>query len=225
MENRVERYRKPIRFLHWIHAAAFVFLVITGIFLFIPGLGFLAQDSYSRVVHRVGAALFVVIPGLYLLINFKRSVHGIKEAFSWGVDDLGWLQAAPKYYFLGDEKAMPPQDHMNTGQKLYWLIVLVFGTVIAISGALMWFFKNMLPSGVFQWSVFAHDVAFIVIVSMFFVHIYLSVIHPLMAGVIRSMIDGTVPEEYAKSHHAKWYERYLKEKSTKAAKEQAKEQR
>ena len=43
--------------------------------------------------------------------------RGVKQAFTWGAEDIGWLKAAPSYYFLGDESAMPPQGSMNTGQK------------------------------------------------------------------------------------------------------------
>jgi cytochrome b subunit of formate dehydrogenase len=44
---------------------------------------------------------------------------------------------------------------------------------------------------------------------MFFVHVYLSVMHPLMRplskGAWASMAYGKVPVEYVMSHHAKWY--------------------
>jgi formate dehydrogenase subunit gamma len=54
--------------------------------------------------------------------------------------------------------------------------------------------------------VFLHDVAFIATGAMFFLHVYLSVIHPLMRGAWSSMARGKVSTEYARSHHAKWYE-------------------
>ena len=77
----------------------------------------------------------------------------------------------------------------------------------------MWFFKYSLPSGVFQWSLFAHDVSFIVIFLMFLLHIYLGIIHPMMrqhGGCFSSMVDGTVSVDYAKSHHGKWYNKVAK---------------
>lgn len=209
--ERVERYRRPTRVLHWIHASAFLALVITGLVLFVPGLGILAQDSWTRLIHRIAAAIFIIIPVIYLVTNWKATWVSVKEGLTWGSDDIGWLRAAPLYYFLGDESAMPPQGHMNTGQKLWWLIVLVTGVVFVISGGLMWFGKVALPTGILNWSVFIHDVAFVMVVSMFFVHLYLSTLHPLMAGVFRSMVDGTVSAKYAKSHHTKWYQEIAKE--------------
>lgn len=215
MEQEVERYRKPTRILHWIHAGAFTVLFLTGLVLFIPPLGILAQDSWTRVIHRIAAVVFVIAPLIYIPLNWKSTLRGIRDAFSWGIDDIGWLIAAPRYYFLADEEAMPPQDHMNTGQKMWWLMVIVFGLIFVITGLIMWAFKEIAPAALLQWMVLIHDIAFIATGSMFFLHIYLSVIHPLMrplrTGAWSSMARGKVSIGYAKSHHAKWYDRISKD--------------
>jgi len=211
MEAEVERYRKPTRILHWIHASAFTLLFLTGLVLFIPQLGFLAQDSWTRLIHRIAAAVFIVAPLIYIPLNWKSTWKGVKEAFSWGTDDVGWLIAAPRYYFLADEEAMPPQEHMNTGQKMWWLLVIVFSGVFVVTGLIMWAFKTVAPAVLLEWMVLLHDIAFIATGAMFFVHIYLSVIHPLMrplrTGAWSSMARGKVSADYARSHHAKWYNR------------------
>ncbi len=220
MEQEVERYRKPTRILHWIHAGAFTVLFLTGLILFIPPLGVLAQDSWTRVLHRLAAFLFVVAPLIYIPLNWKATLKGVKDAFTWGIEDIGWAVAAPRYYFLADEEAMPPQDHMNTGQKMWWLMVIVFGIVFIITGLIMWFFKEIAPAALLQWMVLIHDIAFIVTGSMFFLHIYLSAIHPLMrpwrTGAWSSMARGKVSAEYAKSHHSKWYEKISKGEEAKS---------
>ena len=213
MEQTVQKYTKVARIFHWVHTAAFLLLVITGIFLFVQPAAFLAQDSWSRLVHRIAAVIFIVAPFVQLFANKRTAVAALKTAFTWGADDFKWAMAMPQYYFLSDESAMPPQDEMNTGQKMWFTLLVVFGPIFVITGILMWFFKDILPSAVFQWSLFAHDVAFIVIFLMFLVHVYLGVIHPLMrlhGGSFRAMVDGTVTAEYAKSHHGKWYERTIK---------------
>ena len=203
--TQVEKYRKPIRILHWIHTGAFVLLFLTGLVLFIPGLGFLAEDSWTRVIHRIGAAIFIIIPLIYLIVNPKSAIHGLKMAFSWGSDDIGWLKALPTYYFKGDESKMPPQGEMNTGQKLWWLVVVVFGVLFVITGLIMWFGKTSAPPALLQWMTFIHDVSFIVAGAMFFVHIYNAVFHPLFNEAWGAMTGGKISAEYAKKHHAKWY--------------------
>jgi formate dehydrogenase subunit gamma len=208
-EEMIERYRTPTRILHWVHAGAFTILFITGLILYLSPLAFLAEDSWTRILHRVAAVLFIVAPLIYIPLNFKASMRGIADALKWGSEDIGWAIAAPRYYFLADEKAMPPQGHMNTGQKMWWLMVLGFGGIFIITGLIMWFGKGILPAAAFQWSIFIHDVSFIVTGAMFFVHVYLSAIHPLMrplrTGAWSSMATGKVSIDYARSHHAKWF--------------------
>jgi formate dehydrogenase subunit gamma len=203
--HEVEKYGKPIRVLHWIHSGAFVLLFLTGLVLFIPQLGFLAEDSWTRLIHRIGAAIFVIIPIIYLIINPKAAGRGLKEAFTWNAEDMDWLQAVPRYYFLCDEEAMPPQGHLNTGHKLWWFMVIVFGILFIITGAVMWFAKEAAPAAVLQWMVFVHDVSFIATGGMFFLHIYMGVFHPLMTESWSAMTSGKISTEYAKSHHGKWY--------------------
>jgi formate dehydrogenase subunit gamma len=185
-------------------------LFLTGLVLFIPQLGFLAQDSVTRVIHRIGAVIFIVAPLVYIPMNWSATKRGIKEAFSWGASDIGWLKAAPTYYFLGDEKNMPPQGSMNTGQRLWWLIVLVSGVVFTVTGLIMWFAKTSAPAALLQWMVFLHDVAFILAGTMLLLHIYLGLFHPLMNEAWKSIYKGTISTEYAKKHHAKWYDEVAK---------------
>ncbi len=211
MEQEVERYRKPTRILHWVNVGAFTVLFLTGLVLFVPPLGFLAQGGWTRLLHRIAAVIFIVAPLIYIPLNWKATLSGIKDAFTWGAEDIGWLVAAPRYYFQCDEESMPPQEHMNTGQKMWWLMVLVFGIVFIITGLIMWIFKTTAVPAILLLAVSIHDVAFIATGSMLFIHIYLSVIHPLMrplrTGAWSSMARGKVSVEYARSHHAKWYNR------------------
>ena len=211
--ERVQKYTKPARIFHWVHTGAFFLLLITGIILFVPAFGAAAQGSWTRVIHRIAAVIFVVAPLIQIFANPKTTGESIKKAFTWGKDDMGWAMAMPKYYFLGDESTMPPQDEMNTGQKMWYTLLLLFGPIFIITGILMWFFKYSLPSAVFQWSLIVHDIAFIVIFLMFLLHIYLGIIHPMMrkhGGCFSSMVDGTVSVDYAESHHGKWYKEVAK---------------
>jgi formate dehydrogenase subunit gamma len=216
MPQEVEKYSKPTRVLHWVHLVSFCILFLTGLVLFIPQLGFLAQDSVTRVIHRIFATIFIIAPLIYIPMNWQATRRGIKEAFSWGASDIGWLKAAPRYYFSGDEKGMPPQGSMNTGQRLWWLIVLFSGVIFTITGLIMWFAKTSAPAAVLQWMVFIHDIAFILAGTMLLVHIYLGIFHPLMTEAWKAIYKGTVSAEYAKKHHAKWYEEVTKAKEVKS---------
>ncbi|MFC1935482.1 formate dehydrogenase subunit gamma [Chloroflexota bacterium] len=210
MQQEVERFGLSSRWFHWVHTTAFLVLGITGLLLFVPWFSDAAVAGVSRLVHRVAAAIFMVAPLIFLLTNWKRSWSFIGEAFSWGKEDIEWLKAAPAYYFGGDPSRMPPQGHINSGQKLWCLTVLVSGVVFVVTGVIMWGFKGTVSPGIFQWTVFVHDVAFIAAGCFFLVHFHLSVLHPRMSESLRSMFKGKVSSAYAKSHYGKWYDEISK---------------
>ncbi len=212
MNQEVERFSLRARWFHWVHAVAFLVLAITGIFLFVPWFSGAAIGGVSRLVHRIGAVVFIVAPVVFLLSHPRKSWAFVMEAFQWGKDDLEWVKAAPEYYFGGDAGTMPPQGHINTGQKLYWLTSLVGGAVFVVTGIIMWFFKDIVAPGVFQWCVFAHDVALIAVGTFFLVHLQLSVLHPRMPESLGSMIKGKISRKYATSHYGKWYDQISKGK-------------
>lgn len=209
----VERFKKRTIWFHWIHTAAFLTLIVTGAILFFPGAGAPAAGGLTRYIHRVAAVIFVAMPVIYFFLNPRMVFHFIKETFTWGKDDWGWVQAAPLYYFGGDEGKMPPQGHVNTGQKMWQLIVLGTGILFLISGFIMWFFKDTVSTNIFQWCVIIHDAAFILAFLMLLVHVYLGIIHPRMTESLRSMWDGKISKKYAGSHYGKWYDEIAKDKS------------
>ena len=210
--HEVERFSAGARIFHWVVTIAAIVLAITGLFLWVPAFGSLAEDSYSRIIHRVAAVILVAAPLLFFFSRPGSSLHFVKYIFSWGKDDIAWLKAAPDYYFGGDEKKMPPQGEMNTGQKLWALVAFLSVIGFIVTGSLMWFAKTSIPAELFLWATIIHDLCFIVAGAMTLVHLYLGAIHPRMTESLKSMLKGTVSEEYAKSHHGKWYEEISKGK-------------
>ena len=59
-ERTVERFKKRTIWIHWIHTAAFVVLVVTGATLFFPGTGSPAGGGLVRLLHRI--AVIQTIP-------------------------------------------------------------------------------------------------------------------------------------------------------------------
>jgi formate dehydrogenase subunit gamma len=198
------------RAVHWLHTVAFSVLMLTGIVLYVPWFGSSVGAGEGglviRLLHRVGAVAFMLVPIIYIVFSPKEWAAATKRVFTWGKGDLGWLRAAPAYYFLGDEEAMPPQDKYNTGQKLFYLVVVICMVGFIVTGLVMWFGKGGVPVWIFQWSVFLHDLCTIAYGAFFLIHFMLSVMHPLMKGAIDGMLFGWMPEDYVKHHHAKYHE-------------------
>ncbi|MFA5374539.1 MAG: cytochrome b/b6 domain-containing protein [Dehalococcoidia bacterium] len=208
-ERLLPRYTKQVRILHWVTAITWTTLFITGMFLFVPVFGRAAQGGISTLFHHIAAIVVVGWAAVFFVLNLKGSIEGIKFAFKWGMADIKWAMAAVPYYFFGKEDKMPPQEHMNTGQKLWWLIVLGAGALMVITGALMMFFKGVIPQGAFMWAAAFHALGMVALFAMALVHVYLSVFHPKMRGIFWSMVNGMVSAHYAEGHHKKWYDEMM----------------
>lgn len=209
-QKEILMFNTTQRLAHWLHTAAFILLMITGAVIYIPWLsqsvGLGAGGHTVRFLHRVGAIAFMLVPVIYIVLSPRKWAVSMKRIFTWGKDDLGWLKAAPAYYFLGDEETMPPQDKFNTGQKLFYLVVTVCMVGFIVTGLIMWFGKGAVPAWMFQWSVFLHDLCTVAYGAFFLLHFVLSVMHPLMKGALNGMLFGWMPEDYVKHHHAKYYQ-------------------
>jgi formate dehydrogenase subunit gamma len=211
-KRTVKRYRKLAIVIHWLHAVAFLILVLTGAVTFFYGGGF-SNFYIAKILHRAAAVLFIGILVINCLLNYRGTADFIKETFLWNRDDLKWLKAAPDYYFGGVGERMPAQDRINTGQKAWQVIILLTGLVFVGTGIVLWGFRYDLALPVYQWLLITHGAAFVVVVLMFIVHIYLGVFHPRSRESLRSMIDGRISPDYAKKHYLKWFEKQADKKT------------
>jgi len=203
----IPKYTAIERAGHWVHTASFVPLAITGMILYFPFLQPLARGDAGvliRLVHRIFAVIFGLLPVLYFITQPRRLLMNIRE-FMISKDDIGWLKGAFSYYVLGKHGAMPPQGRFNAGEKMNGLVMIVSWVAFGVTGLIMWFGKGALSPAVFRWMVIGHDVFMILSVCMLLVHLYLAIAHPLMWAGLVSMRFGVTSADYAAEHHAKWY--------------------
>ncbi len=203
----VVRFTAGERLAHWVHFLAFTVLLGTGLFLYVPWFQpFTVGEAgaASRLAHRVAAVVFMIAPLIYLVLSPREFFYSLKEAFTWGKDDWGWLQNAWSYYSRGKLGTMPPQGKYNAGQKFNALTQIITFFLFVVTGLTMWFGKGIVSPTVFMWSVIIHDLSMIATTALFILHIYLVAVHPLMRESITAMFEGTVTEEFAREHHGKW---------------------
>ncbi len=195
------------RLVHWLIVLGFTVLVLTGLPLYLDS-PVVQGDSgmLIKLWHRIGIVVTTVAAVCYILFDPRRLAQDLRKILTWGKDDSGWLKAAPGYYFLGSEEDMPAQDKYNTGQKLWYLVVVFGGLVMGLTGFLMWFARGVISPGLFLWCVFLHSAVAVLMTAFTLVHIYLAVMHPLMKDGFDSMRFGYMPEKYVEHHHGKYYE-------------------
>ena len=211
--ERVERFSFSARFAHWGHTVTFLLLLFTGLALFSPALGKIFAPIFggyvtAGVIHKVVAVLFTIIPLVCLLSNLKGFIGWWKDVFSFGMDDIKFIMKFPLEFF-GVPVKTPPQSQFNGGEKMNSIVTTGSCVFLALSGYIMWF-KASFPVWLVQWSYPIHDICMILATTMVLMHGYLGSLHPGSGESFWGMWKGTVRADWAKSHHAKWYEKIKK---------------
>lgn len=200
-DGELLRYRVGPRLIHAVLATSFVLLLATGLIIFWPPLAGYASGGTSRLLHRIGAVMFMAVPILYILFDRPAAKELLWDSFHYDKDDLRWLARMPRY-FMGHAVEMPPQGRLNAGQKLHHAGVVVFSAAIVASGLILWFGKGTLgPEGLAVWAM-VHDLSMLILTVLLVGHLYFTFVYKALSG----MVTGYVPEEEALIEHPKWVE-------------------
>jgi formate dehydrogenase subunit gamma len=198
----IERFNAVERAAHWTMAISFVFLALTGIVMFfgkyiiLPWLGYTAfawLTIVSKNIHNFVGPLFIfsIVVGFLIFVkdNLLRS-HDWKWITSFGG------------MFSGHEV---PSGRFNGLEKMwFWGGVTILGIVMAVTGLILDFPNWNQVRESMQTANVIHVIAAVLFICASFGHIYMGTIG--MEGAYRAMRDGYVDEEWAREHHAIWYE-------------------
>lgn len=202
--GRIERFTPLERAAHWLNAAAFVVLAVSGIviafgkFFLLPILGptlFGWLGIALKTAHNFAGPLFAVT----LLIVFLTF---LKDNFP-RAGDATWLKKGGG--MLGGQEV--PSHRFNAGEKVvFWFGVFALGALVVGSGLVL---DRLIPNlaylrGDMQVAHMIHAVAAVLMMCLFLGHIYLGTIG--VKGAYRAMRHGYVDEAWAHEHHALWAE-------------------
>ena len=202
------RFSAGERIFHWVYFVVFVVLAVTGAFLYVPWLAFAVGEAgtTSRLLHRLFAVGLLASPLLPLFFAPRRYLGNLGEAFSWRSEDVrGLWVILTRYYWSGSQRGLPPQGKFTAGQKLNVVVQVVACAVIGVTGLILWFGPGYVSVGWLRWSLLLHGLSVVVAICFVLVHVYMVVLHPLTNEAIAAMILGTVSDDYARTHHPKWY--------------------
>jgi len=197
-DNAITRYTTVNRINHWITAACFVLLVLSGLSMFHPMLFFLSGlfggGQWTRAVHPwIGSVLLLSYLGLIVQFWRENLIHG---------DDIAWLKSIRRV-LANQEAGVPPVGRNNAGQKLvFWSMALLI-PVLFFSGLLIWevYFGAATPIPVQRVAVLVHSLAAIVAIIVWIVHVYAAL---WIRHSVRAMTQGYVTPGWAWRHHRKW---------------------
>jgi formate dehydrogenase subunit gamma len=197
----IRRFNAVERFAHWLTAASFIVLALTGLnmlygrYVLLPLIGaspFAALTLYGKMAHNYIAAAFV-LGVLMMLALWVR--HNIPNG-----DDLKWLAKGGGLFTKG---VHPPSRKFNAGQKFIFWSVVIGGGILTVTG-----FYLMLPFDFgmtiydMQQFVVWHGIAGLVLIAIVIGHIYIGSIG--MEGAFDAMGTGEVDENWAREHHNLW---------------------
>jgi formate dehydrogenase subunit gamma len=197
----VRRYLPAQRVIHWIGAASFLTLLLSGIVLLFPPLSFLAAGGLSRLFHRIAAIPFVLLPIAYAVLLPRQAKELLSESLTYGREDWEWLKRMPAY-LLGRTRGLPPQGRLNAGQKLHHAGTFLMFVTVSVSGFILWLGTGHLgPSGL-AGTAMVHDLSMLGLSVLMIGHVYFTFLYDALSA----MRTGLVTEQYARMEHLKWLE-------------------
>ena len=191
----VRRFSRTERAVHWVNAVGFFALLGTGLILYLPSLSILVgRRPLVKDVHFWSGVAWVAALALVALLGDRRGLlRTARELESFDADDRRWLR-----------RLYPaPQGRFNAGQKINAALNAAFLVLFAVSGTLL-FFGERDTRFRFASTVVLHDGLTLVATLLLVGHLYLAVLHPATRHALRGMTLGTVREDWAREHHAKW---------------------
>ncbi len=201
--KRVPRFTMVERSIHWFVAAVFILLAISGLiilfgrYILLPVIGpsaFGAVASAAMQGHNLFGPLFVV--GLVVML------------FAYGMDNV--FQAADAKWIIKGGNLFgghAPSWKYNFGEKTYFWLIVMTGTVLSVTGILMEFPTLVGELWYLQLSTILHAVAALLVIAVAIGHIYLGSIG--VEGALEGMTEGTVDENWAREHHDLWAEKVM----------------
>ena len=187
----VERVSLTERAVHWIHAAAFFALAISGVALYLPDLaGALGSRATVKDVHVYVALTWAVVLLAVVAVGDRRALsRTVREIERFDLDDRGWLRGR------GTQRG-----RFNAGQKLHAIVQAAFAALFVISGALLLLGERQtslrLPG-----TIVLHDTLTLAAGALVLGHVYLALIHPPTRPALRGMIGGAVDEKWVRRQH------------------------
>jgi formate dehydrogenase subunit gamma len=196
---RIVRYRYSERLVHWAAALSYVYLLLTGLAFWTPGLYWIAValggGFLSRSMHPVIGLLFAGIV-FWMFGMWQRDMHVTPADRRW--------RRAMRHYARNEDHLVPPAGRFNYGQKaLFW--VMVWGALALLASGVVLWFPQALPRDwrtVRELAVLVHSVAALITIGGFIIHLYMGL--AVVPEGLPAMLHGEVSEEWARHHHPLW---------------------
>lgn len=199
--RKILRFNAFERFTHWMTAASFIVLAITGLNYFfgkrllMPLLGpdaFATWTQWAKVAHNFLAWPFM-LGVLFMIAVWLRD--NLPDRY-----DVAWIKAGGG--FIG--KGQPNAGRFNAGQKLIFWSVALGGIALSATGIIMLFPFSVTDVNGMQTTQYVHAVVGVILTAIIIAHIYVGTLG--VEGAWDAMGSGEVDLAWARHHHRAWVE-------------------
>ncbi len=197
----IVRFNAFERFVHWMTAASFVVLAISGLNitfgqeLLTPLIGpvaFAEWSQWAKYAHNYLSFPFtlgvILIFLMWIAWNFPTRT------------DLRWIARGGG--IVGSDH--PPARRFNAGQKMIYWVVVLGGGAAAVTGYLLMFPFYATDIAGMQTAQMVHGIVALLFIAVMLAHIYIGTIG--MQGAFEAMGRGEVDVNWARQHHSLWLE-------------------
>jgi formate dehydrogenase subunit gamma len=199
--RRLVRYSLGERLVHSAAALSYVYLLLTGLAFWTPGLYWMATmlggGYLSRALHPVVGVVFAgVVVQMYL--TWRRDMRTT-------AGDRAWRQTLAAY-IRHDDGRVPAAGRFNFGQKQFFWIMVLGGAGLLVSGLVLWMPQAVPRSQrwLLEAAVLLHAVSALVTIAGFIVHLYMGL--AVVPGGLHAILHGDVSDAWARHHHRAWYD-------------------
>ncbi len=201
--QKIERFRKSERSIHWALAIPFMVCFATALILVIfynPDPSRPYREIFSWI-HKISGVSLIILPLAAIVCHWGDMgiyFHNIKQAWGWTFADVKWLFLIG---FAGITKrvSLPEQGKFNAAEKLNFMTLMATYPLYILTGILIWVTNGALLS----WLI--HFGMAIIAAPFMAGHLFMATLNPNSRVALSGIITGFVDRQYVKHHHTQWY--------------------
>jgi formate dehydrogenase subunit gamma len=201
--DKILRFARSERILHWCLAGPFLFSFATGAILVA-----IYNPDPSRpfrivfaTLHRASGIALILLP-MVAAYHARRDVrlhfYNIRQAWQWMFDDFKWL-ALMLLAALSDRFHLPEQGKFNAAEKINFMVLMVTYPLYVLTGLLMW----LTHLAILSWIL--HFLMATMAAPLVLGHLYMALINPGSRHGLHGMISGFVDRHWGRHHYRRWY--------------------
>jgi len=181
--DRVARWSRTERAVHWIHAAAFCTLLGSGLCLYLPSLAeAVGRRPLLKSIHLWTALVWAAALAAVFVVGDRRASRRT-------VRDVEFLASG----------------RPNVGQKLNTIATAALAILFAVSGFFLWLGERNHRFRLAT-ALLVHDYLMYVSLVLFVGHLWYALILPSTRHSLNGMTRGWVRRDWASRRHPKWVE-------------------